>query len=261
MISDHMRSKEYNHIQRQRKFGVQEVPLELVIWDNDGTLFRTAMQYWIASATAMVQEYRADFPNQKLPTEKDIASKLVHDPNDVADFGLSPEKTLAYAEDYRQYAVNLLGKNPPKYHGVQQELLRLKKQGIQLAVATSAIRPWLEASLSALGIHGLFDYTITQDEVGHDGLKPKPIQLLQIMEKLHVDPRRTAMIGDTSSDWGAGNNAGVGTNVAMFYPKNRKTNPCRKIDQFQEKGGKIDATVYSLEHAVSFLLARRVITR
>ncbi len=89
------------------------------------------------------------------------------------------------------------------FAGAREMLLDLKQRGYWLAVATGKSRVGLNRALNATGLSALFDATRCADE-SHS--KPHPAMLLQLMDELGVEARRTLMIGDTTHDlWMAAN--------------------------------------------------------
>lgn len=81
--------------------------------------------------------------------------------------------------------------------GVVPLLRRLHELGVQLAVASSSQRAWIDTTLRSLGIDGLFDAVASADDVVHG--KPDPAIYLLAAERLGVPPARCLAIEDSPS--------------------------------------------------------------
>lgn len=92
-------------------------------------------------------------------------------------------------------------------------LLRLKAQGLVLAIATTDDRDLTLVSLRMLGVEDLFSAIIC----GDDGfaLKPSPDMAEEICRRLGIPPQRAMMVGDTVSDLVMARAAGFGCAVAV----------------------------------------------
>jgi phosphoglycolate phosphatase len=91
---------------------------------------------------------------------------------------------------------------------------RLHDQGIAVAIATSDDRGPTLLTLDALGVAGAVDAICCAD----DGIaiKPAPDPVLALCESVHVDPLRTAVIGDAPADLEMGRAAGVARTVGVL---------------------------------------------
>jgi phosphoglycolate phosphatase len=83
---------------------------------------------------------------------------------------------------------------------------RLRATGCRIAVATADDRDPTIRTLAALDLDGLVDGVVCAD----DGLasKPAPDVVLHLCRTLGVDPRRTAVVGDSPADLAMGRAAG-----------------------------------------------------
>jgi HAD superfamily hydrolase (TIGR01509 family) len=86
-------------------------------------------------------------------------------------------------------------------------VMRLRDDGFQLAVASSAKRDELQALLQRAGVDDLIPVRTSSDDA--DESKPDPDIVHAAMERVKADPRRTIMIGDTPYDVEAANRAGI----------------------------------------------------
>ena len=95
---------------------------------------------------------------------------------------------------------------PPLFSGVVPLLVRLKEQGLVLAIATSGTRSMLNAMLANYAIEDFFSYTYSGDEIT---AKPAPDMLEAIVHDSGVEVSQAVMIGDSVYDIQAANNAGM----------------------------------------------------
>lgn len=82
------------------------------------------------------------------------------------------------------------------------------------AVATSDDRDPTERTLTALGIRGRFAAIVCAD----DGIrtKPAPDPVLHLCRMLGIEPRRTAVVGDSPADLLMGRQAGAARSIAVL---------------------------------------------
>jgi HAD superfamily hydrolase (TIGR01509 family) len=108
------------------------------------------------------------------------------------------------------------GPNVETYPGVRSMLRKLSKQpGIQLAVATARPKHNADRILKSLGLTHYFQDVMGTDE-SHLKHKPAPDILFHVANNLRVAPKNSIYVGDTHTDIGAANNAGMGS-VALTY--------------------------------------------
>lgn len=84
---------------------------------------------------------------------------------------------------------------------------RLRQDGYQLAVATSAKSDELVGLLHIAGVDGLFEVETTQDDARES--KPEPDILEAALRKAGCRPEQALMIGDTPYDVAAARKAGI----------------------------------------------------
>jgi phosphoglycolate phosphatase len=98
--------------------------------------------------------------------------------------------------------------------GIQTFLSQLKEYGFRTALATNDERKDTEAILNHLGMEGLFDTVLCAGEVNLP--KPHPETILTICRQLGIDPKETAMVGDSVADMMTGKRAGVALTVGIL---------------------------------------------
>ena len=106
------------------------------------------------------------------------------------------------------YATHLLDRTA-LYPGVAEGLRELRAAGFRLAVLTNKpVRP-SRAILAGLGVDGLFFSIYGGNSFARK--KPDPVGVETLLGECGVDPRRAAMIGDSSVDVLTGRAAGAWT--------------------------------------------------
>lgn len=91
---------------------------------------------------------------------------------------------------------------------------KLRQLGIKLGVVTSRLKNTSEV-LTAVGLSGVFDVTITGNDITHQ--KPHPESITKALDVLGVTPTKAWVVGDADVDILAGKNAGVLKTVGVTY--------------------------------------------
>ena len=99
------------------------------------------------------------------------------------------------------------------FAGVNEMLLKLKKQGYQLAVATGKSRAGLNKALTGTRLNDFFHITRCADETAS---KPAPDMLLELLQELDKPAAKTLVIGDTEFDMQMAQSAGC-DRIAVSY--------------------------------------------
>ena len=125
------------------------------------------------------------------------------------------------------------------------EAVRRLHAGFRLGLASSSNRPIIDAVLEAAGIAGLFDVTVSSEEVERG--KPAPNVYLEAARRLGVPPGRCAAIEDSAN--GIRSAAGAGMRVVAI--------PNRRYPPPDEVLALADVALESIE-GLTTSLARRV---
>lgn len=90
----------------------------------------------------------------------------------------------------------------------------IRKRGIRIAIATTDDRCATEAMLRALGVSDLVNTMVCAD----DGIqaKPAPDMVTTICGRLHTDPSKAVVIGDTVADLQMARSAGAGYVIGVL---------------------------------------------
>jgi len=166
---------------------------ELLIFDWDGTLMDSAGVI-VDSIQRACQDLGLEVPSERASRQ-------------IIGLGLAQAlQTLLpdlpadhYPQLVEAYRRHYLGRDQdiPLFEGVEAGIRDLHRRGYQLAVATGKSRLGLSRALESSGLGSWFSATRTADQT-HS--KPHPAMVLELVEELGADPRRTLVIGDTSHD-------------------------------------------------------------
>lgn len=110
------------------------------------------------------------------------------------DKGLRPEVFDAIFNEKQRLTHDAIARTPPS-PSLNSMLSTLRSHGYTIACATNCIRATLDAALSALGIIGLFDFTISNEDVNAPKPAPDIYQLCQA--RAGVDPGETMIFEDS----------------------------------------------------------------
>lgn len=181
--------------------------IKAVLFDLDGTLVDSLES--ISSASNKVLE---EFGLTSLPKENykyycgDGAAELVHRfLRDGGDKGgqLFDKAYARYQEIFKEdctYKVTI-------FDGIQELIVRLKEQGIKVAVVSNKPHARTLDVVAKLFGTDTFDAIVGQRE----GVKkkPDPSGALEVARILNVSPSQCAFVGDTNVDMQTGTNAGM----------------------------------------------------
>lgn len=175
---------------------------DLLVFDWDGTLMDSAgtIVYAIQSASRDV-----GLPVPSDDEARHIIGLGLNEAVATLFPKLDPADFDPLLDRYRYY-FQAQDKEIPLFNGVPETLAELHEAGFLLAVATGKSRRGLDRVLEHTGIGHYFHGSRCADECFS---KPHPCMLLELMDELGVEAKRTLMIGDTSHDLLMASNAGV----------------------------------------------------
>ncbi|HET9851748.1 MAG TPA: HAD family hydrolase [Candidatus Limnocylindrales bacterium] len=206
--------------------------IDLIVFDKDGTLIEFDLMWggWVDDISRRLES------STGLPLRDGLYEMLGVDPATglvywhglmaatpmarireaieayVAEAGAGDAAALA-AVEAAWYAPDPVGLARP-VTDLRALLARLRERVPRFAVATSDDRAPTERTLESLGIAGEMAVLACAD----DGFpnKPAPDPVLRICEQLDVEPRRTAVVGDSPADLRMGRAAGAGRVIAVL---------------------------------------------
>jgi HAD superfamily hydrolase (TIGR01549 family) len=177
------------------------------LFDWDGCLAKTLEVWLYAHKTAYI-EFGAN------PTDQEVIS---HFGNwqaaalfGIADVNGCVARTIELVnEQLRQVEL---------YTGAAELLRYLKSKQKKLALLSSSHKEALRWGIEHNKLEGIFDFILSADDVMQH--KPHPEIIEKALAQFGVDGTKAIMIGDSSKDIEAANNAGIAS--ALMYPKSHE---------------------------------------
>ena len=196
-----------------------------IAFDKDGTLIDFDAS-WAAGFRALINSI---FPNNikhqnilanaagfNTATNKFLGGSIFVNgtTQDLLDVWLSffPELNSEMVLEKSEVAFNQL--DPVPLCNLYNFLSKLRTHGYFLGVITNAAEAPTLIQLEKLGCLDLFDKVIGCDS-GYDP-KPSGSSILGFCDAVGITPSEVAMVGDSTHDLNAGQNAGVGLNVGVL---------------------------------------------
>jgi HAD superfamily hydrolase (TIGR01509 family) len=124
----------------------------------------------------------------------------------VRDFGLS-QPYEHYSARYRELILARYRERSEPLPGALELVRGIRRRGLPLAVASSSIRPWVEACLDKLGLHGEFDEIISGSDVTNG--KPDPEIYLLAAQRLGANPAHCLAFEDAPAGIQSAKSAGM----------------------------------------------------
>lgn len=172
-----------------------------IIFDLDGTLVDSFQDIYSALAAA------ADHLGLPAPAENLMRDNM-HLRLDQLVQSLYPDAdgNLLMQEFRNNYDGSGYPHTQP-YPGVVETLRLLRQQGCRLFVATNKRKVAAESIVSRFGSEGIIDDIKTSDCSNPPLSKTEIVQ--RILGEKRLDPKHTALVGDTKGDWEAAVNNGI----------------------------------------------------
>jgi pyrophosphatase PpaX len=172
----------------------------VVLFDLDGTVIDSGAII-LASMRHAAKEVLGEEPSDEL------LMAAVGGPGLEAQMhALAPDRVDELVRVYRAH-------NEPLHEelawcpGIDDLLVRLKDEGRRLGIVTAKRRATVELAFSVLPLEHLFDTVVGGDETARH--KPDPEPLLLAAERLNVEPKDCAYVGDSPFDIRAAKAAGM----------------------------------------------------
>lgn len=144
----------------------------------------------------------------------------------IADFGLE-RPYEEYSRRYTPMLIDLYRERSVALPGVRETISALKGR-VPLAVCSSSILPWVEASLAKIGLLEHFDEIITGSEV-REG-KPAPDIYLLAASRVGVEPAKALAIEDAPAGIQSATAAGMTVwAVRTEYTRSLELPPCERV--------------------------------
>jgi phosphoglycolate phosphatase len=190
---------------------MNDVSIDAVLFDLDGTLLDTAPDMAAALNTLRAEEGSAELPFTH------VRSHVSHGGAALVRLGF-PEARDAEFERLRSRLLKLYRADIPRatrlFDGLAGVLEELESQHVPWGVVTN--KPgWLtEPLLAALGLATRAGCVVSGDTVAQR--KPHPLPLLHAARLIGLEPLRCLYVGDAERDVRAGKAAGMRTLIARY---------------------------------------------
>jgi phosphoglycolate phosphatase len=186
------------------------VPLQLILFDLDGTLVDSATDITNAFNYAIEQHGIPSVSRTEIEAMLGEGMTLLMKKFDEwKELGVDP---ALIRKHFREYYLTHIAVYSAPYPGVDDTLQRLKD--FKKAVVSNKLEVFTKKTLSQLHLLHYFDLVAGGDS-GPER-KPSPQAILSVLAKLGVPADETLMVGDTRYDIEAAQGAGVKT-VAVTY--------------------------------------------
>lgn len=213
--------------------------INTVVFDLDGTL--------IDSRADIISSVNKTLKNFNMPTHSpDIIAGYIGEGVELLikrsigeeNAEHMKEALSFYLETYNEECV----KSTPLFPGVKKVLEELKRNNINIALATNKSNMFNEKILKHLGIYDYFDVIMGAESVKNR--KPAPDVVFEILKRVNGDIKNTLIVGDSKFDMLCGKNAGIYT-CGVTYGID-------SIDSLIEH--EVDFMVYHIEKLLKILI-------
>ncbi len=180
--------------------------IDTMLFDYEGTLVDFQWNLYAAVQETLEMLQSLGFNKNRIKSRK--YSTLINEAMEAAtEIGLEPVQVkeqigLVY-DRFDEDALTRWSLRPY----VKDFLLTIKARGIQTGLVSNVGGKTLRKALPELGLAGLFDITLSRNEVLN--LKPNPDGLNLAMEKLRTKKDKSIFMGDSLDDINAARNAGL----------------------------------------------------
>ncbi len=180
-----------------------------VLLDWDGNLAKT-LDIWLAALKVSLKKRGYTFSDEQVGANFTLF-KIRMEELGIEDV----DAMVTEADEMATIAVP----NVELYPDALITLEALQKNGLQVALVTTSHHEQIDPLLEKYHMRGLFDVVVCGDDVENHKPHPEPIEkALELFGGNNTGNRAMAiMVGDSGSDIGSANNAGVDS--VLFFPK------------------------------------------
>ncbi len=169
----------------------KESRIKAIIFDLDGTL--------IDSSDGIVEAFNFTLRQFNLPEQpQNKITPMIGFPVESMFQVLAGYSSPELKSTFRNKAMETVVKASEPLPGANEAVTSLFKAGYKLGIATTKIRPHIDAILKKMKWREFFEAVIGGDEVSQ--VKPHPEQFESLLAKMNSDCLSTVAVGDTIND-------------------------------------------------------------
>ncbi|PGM49030.1 HAD-IA family hydrolase [Bacillus sp. AFS053548] len=177
--------------------------IKAVIFDFDGLIVDTE-SVWFEAYKEVLQRYEVELTLQKFSEVVGTSDEILF------DFINSNLKEPIEKELIEQLAKELVDEKllePSLRESLEDYLISAKNAGLQIALASSSSREWVESFLKKLNIYEYFSVIKTKDDVKK--VKPDPELYLKAIQEIGVQASEAIAFEDSLNGLNAATKAGL----------------------------------------------------
>jgi phosphoglycolate phosphatase-like HAD superfamily hydrolase len=184
---------------------------EAVVFDLDGTLVNSRIDFERMKMTIIKRFERVGIPPHKLSTERTVSENMriareyftTKGMEDILE-GIEAEIELELVGIERQALDDL-----NEIAGAARVLAWMSNRGIRLGVLTRGSRNYARDALKKTSLNGYISEMVCRDDYPWWEAKPNGISLLRLLSRLGVPPDRSMFVGDHRMDLECARETGV----------------------------------------------------
>jgi HAD superfamily hydrolase (TIGR01509 family) len=212
-----------------------------VIFDFDETIIDLEPQHTAAHA-ALCRDLGADYARMPESFRRGSGRRIIDDIREMkAHFSWSDPEEELFARRQAHFDEVCARAELRAMAGVHETVRALRDRGIPLAIASSAVRPSIEAILVRLGLRDAFPLIVDGSEVARG--KPDPEAYLLTARKLGVAPAECVVLEDSHVGVIAAKRAGMFC-IAVRNPRAQERQDLSEADVIVDTMADVDVTAW-----------------
>ncbi len=176
---------------------------DLIIFDWDGTLV-DSIDWIVHCLQKAAGECNCNVPEPQ--AARDIVGLSIQRAMEKLFPGIDQKTQEQLIASYSQEFFSKQITEDDLFTGVNEMLVKLKKMGYFVAIATGKSQVGLDRAMKGTGLNDFFHVTRCADQTAS---KPQPDMLEEIISELGVSKERVVMVGDSVHDMQMAINAGI----------------------------------------------------